>query len=97
MTALVSRTGAHMSSELRTGLRMLRAAVLGGGWFALVPLAGAVVVPGNLVVQSNVKTIQHPTGGVVAEIRVAQRHAGRVPAICWCGSMRLRRRPASRW
>jgi HlyD family secretion protein len=35
-----------------------------------VPLAGAVVVPGNLVVQSNVKTIQHPTGGVVAEIKV---------------------------
>jgi len=28
------------------------------------------VVPGNLVVQSNVKTIQHPTGGVVAEIKV---------------------------
>src|SRR5260370_14129960 len=36
----------------------------------LVPLAGGVVVTGNLVVQSNVKTIQHPTGGVVAEIPV---------------------------
>jgi HlyD family secretion protein len=35
-----------------------------------MPLAGAVVVPGNLVVQSNVKAIQHPTGGVVAEIKV---------------------------
>ena len=33
-------------------------------------MAGAVVVPGNLVVQSNVKAIQHPTGGVVAEIPV---------------------------
>ena len=41
-----------------------------GGWAALAPLAGAVVVPGNLVVQSNVKAIQHPTGGVVAEIPV---------------------------
>ena len=30
----------------------------------------AVIVPGNLVVQSNVKTIQHPTGGIVAEIAV---------------------------
>jgi len=29
-----------------------------------------VVVPGNLVVQSNVKAIQHPSGGVVAEIPV---------------------------
>ncbi|HLZ00547.1 MAG TPA: HlyD family type I secretion periplasmic adaptor subunit [Bradyrhizobium sp.] len=57
--------------ELRTGLRILLVAgVLGGGWFFLMPLAGAVVVPGNLVVQSNVKTIQHPTGGVVAEIAV---------------------------
>jgi HlyD family secretion protein len=56
---------------LRTGLRILLiAGVLGGGWFFFVPLAGAVVVPGNLVVQSNVKTIQHPTGGVVAEIKV---------------------------
>lgn len=57
--------------ELRVGLRILiLAALLGGSWFIFMPLAGAVVVPGNLVVQSNVKTIQHPTGGVVAEIKV---------------------------
>lgn len=57
--------------ELRVGLRvLLTASILGGGWAAFVPLAGAVVVPGNLVVQSNVKNIQHPTGGVVAEIDV---------------------------
>jgi HlyD family secretion protein len=69
--SLMSRTGWAYEHELRTGLRILLiAGVLGGGWFALVPLAGAVVVPGNLVVQSNVKTIQHPTGGVVAEIKV---------------------------
>jgi HlyD family secretion protein len=61
--------------ELRTGLRVLIAAgLLAGGWIAVMPLAGAVVVPGNLVVQSNVKTIQHPTGGVVAQIAV---HNGR--------------------
>ena len=35
-----------------------------------MPLAAAVIVPGNLVVQSTVKTIQHPTGGIVAEIAV---------------------------
>lgn len=57
--------------ELRVGLRVLLVAgILGGGWAAFVPLAGAVVVPGNLVVQSNVKNIQHPTGGVVADIDV---------------------------
>jgi HlyD family secretion protein len=66
------RAGWSFENELRTGLRiLLLAAVLGGGWLAFVPLAGAVVVPGNLVVQSNVKAIQHPTGGVVAEIKVA--------------------------
>jgi HlyD family secretion protein len=47
-----------------------QAGILGGGWAVFVPLAGAVVVPGNLVVQSNVKNIQHPTGGVVSEIDV---------------------------
>jgi HlyD family secretion protein len=68
---LKSRTGWVYEQELRTGLRILLiVGVLGGGWLALVPLAGAVVAPGNLVVQSNVKTIQHPTGGVVAEIKV---------------------------
>jgi HlyD family secretion protein len=69
---LMTHAGWSFENQLRTGLRiLLLATVLGGGWLALVPLAGAVVVPGNLVVQSNVKTIQHPTGGVVAEIKVA--------------------------
>jgi membrane fusion protein, type I secretion system len=68
---LTVRAGRSFENELRTGLRVLIAVgVLAGGWLALVPLSGAVVVPGNLVVQSNVKTIQHPTGGVVAEIAV---------------------------
>jgi HlyD family secretion protein len=70
--SLMTRAEWSFKNELRVGLRILLLAVLlGGGWFALVPLAGAIVVPGNLVVQSNVKTIQHPSGGVVAEIKVA--------------------------
>src|SRR5581483_1441266 len=65
------KTNWSLRHELRSGLRILLVAgVIGGGWSIFVPLAGAVVVPGNLVVQSNVKTIQHPTGGVVAEIKV---------------------------
>ena len=68
---IVQRAGRAFERELRTGLRaLLIVGILAGGWMALMPLAGAVVVPGNLVVQSNVKTIQHPTGGVVAEIAV---------------------------
>jgi HlyD family secretion protein len=68
---LSQHCGRAFESELRMGLRALLAITLiAGGWAMLMPLAGAVVVPGNLVVQSNVKTIQHPSGGVVAEIAV---------------------------
>jgi HlyD family secretion protein len=41
-----------------------------GGWAATTELAGAVIAPGNLVVETNVKKVQHPTGGVVGELRV---------------------------
>jgi HlyD family secretion protein len=68
---LTVRTRWSFERELRRGLRVLLVALaLGGGWMVFVPLAGAVVVPGNIVVQSNVKAIQHPTGGVVATINV---------------------------
>jgi HlyD family secretion protein len=70
-SSLSLKTNWAFDRELRAGLRILLiAGLLGGGWAVFIPLAGAVVVPGNLVVQSNVKTIQHPTGGVVAEIKV---------------------------
>ena len=41
-----------------------------GGWIAIAELSGAVVASGSLVVDSNVKKVQHPTGGVVGELRV---------------------------
>jgi HlyD family secretion protein len=46
--------------------------VAGGavGWAVTTELSGAVVAPGSLVVDSNVKKVQHPTGGVVGELRV---------------------------
>jgi HlyD family secretion protein len=45
--------------------------VLGvGGWAATTELAGAVVAPGVVVVNSNVKKIQHPIGGIVKELLV---------------------------
>jgi HlyD family secretion protein len=42
----------------------------GGGWATITELSGAVIAPGLLVVDSNVKKVQHPTGGVVAELHV---------------------------
>ena len=41
-----------------------------GGWAVTTELAGAVIAPGNLVVETNIKKVQHPTGGVVGELRV---------------------------
>ena len=77
--SLALRTGRAFEHELRTGLRvLLSVGLVAGGLAVLMPMAGAVVVPGNLVVQSNVKAIQHPTGGVVAEIPV--RNGQRVGA-----------------
>jgi HlyD family secretion protein len=37
---------------------------------ATTDLAGAVIASGALVVESNVKKVQHPTGGIVGELRV---------------------------
>ncbi len=41
-----------------------------GGWAATTQIAGAVIAPGQLVVESEVKKVQHPTGGVVGTLRV---------------------------
>lgn len=41
-----------------------------GGWSAMAELAGAVIAPGSLVVESSLRKVQHPTGGVVGELRV---------------------------
>jgi len=41
-----------------------------GGLAATTELAGAVIASGLVVVDSNVKKVQHPTGGVVGELRV---------------------------
>ncbi len=50
-----------------------------GGWGATAVISGAVVASGSLVVDTNVKKVQHPTGGIVGELRVRDGdrvHAG---------------------
>jgi HlyD family secretion protein len=49
-----------------------------GGLAATTELSGAVIAPGTMVVDTNVKKVQHPTGGVVGELRV--RDGDRVKA-----------------
>lgn len=57
--------------HLRLGIALVAALGLGvGGWASTTQFAGAVIAPGVLVVDSNVKKVQHPTGGVVGELRV---------------------------
>ena len=41
-----------------------------GVWATTVEIAGALIAPGTVVVESNIKKVQHPTGGVVGELRV---------------------------
>jgi HlyD family secretion protein len=43
-----------------------------GGWAATTQLSGAVIASGKLVVDTNVKKIQHPTGGIVGELLVKE-------------------------
>ena len=67
--------GASYSRSLKKQLwRGLAAVALffgaGGYWAAVAPISGAVVAHGQLVVGSNVKKVQHPTGGVVGDLRV---------------------------
>jgi HlyD family secretion protein len=51
-----------------TAILMLAGITL--GWGAWTEISGAVIAPGKLVVDSNVKKVQHPTGGVVGTINV---------------------------
>ena len=57
--------------HIRLGLAVV-VVLLGGmsSWAVATKLAGAVIAPGTLVVENNVKKVQHPTGGVVKELRV---------------------------
>jgi membrane fusion protein, type I secretion system len=40
-----------------------------GGWASTAEISGALIAPGQIVVESSVKKVQHPTGGVVGEVR----------------------------
>ena len=41
-----------------------------GGWASTAEISGALISQGSVVVDSNVKKVQHPTGGVVGELFV---------------------------
>jgi HlyD family secretion protein len=69
------------SSELRGAQRSIRLHLIVGlsvvvllagglgGWASTTEISGALIAPGSIVVESSVKKVQHPTGGVVGELR----------------------------
>ena len=67
------RTSASVSirRHIIVGAILVGALVLGlGGWAATAQISGALIAQGSIVVDSNVKKVQHPTGGVVGEVFV---------------------------
>ncbi len=65
-------TQSHRSIRFHLIIGLAVVLVLGGGlggWATTAQLAGALIAPGSVVVDSNVKKVQHPTGGVVGEVR----------------------------
>jgi len=70
-SARPSRAHASIRRHLVVGLMIVL--FLGGGvggWAATVKLAGALIAQGSIVVDQNVQKVQHPTGGIVGELRV---------------------------
>ena len=64
--------GAHASIRMHliVGLSVVVLLAVGlGGWASTTEISGALIAPGSIVVESSVKKVQHPTGGVVGEVR----------------------------
>jgi HlyD family secretion protein len=68
-----SGTGAEASirRHIVAGSLLVGVLALGlGGWASTAEISGALIAQGSIVVDSNIKKVQHPTGGVVGEVRV---------------------------
>jgi HlyD family secretion protein len=64
--------GVWRSIRLHLVVGLSVVALLAGGlgtWASTQEISGALIAPGQIVVESNVKKVQHPTGGVVGELR----------------------------
>jgi len=79
MKANSTPTRRSIRRNILAGLTVLAMLVGGvGGWASTTQLSGALTASGSVVVDSNVKKVQHPTGGVMGELRV--RDGDRVKA-----------------
>jgi len=62
----------HLAAGLLSAILFLTAI---GAWAMTTSLSGAVIATGFLVVEGNVKKVQHPKGGVVGELLVGEGRA----------------------
>ncbi|GEP12654.1 HlyD family type I secretion periplasmic adaptor subunit [Methylobacterium gnaphalii] len=73
-------TPADLTRDTRRSLRRHITGVLAvitlatgaGAWAGTTDLSGAIIASGSLVVETNIKKVQHPTGGVVADLNVQE-------------------------
>jgi HlyD family secretion protein len=71
MTSAMLHIRDAINNQLRFGSAIIVATIGGvGGWAAVTEIAGAVIAPGQVVVESNVKKVQHPSGGIVGALNV---------------------------
>ncbi len=76
MSTTETTLSVHQKALRRSALTGLSLIALFSGtiglWAATSTLSGAVMAGGQFVVDTNVKKVQHPTGGVVGELRVRE-------------------------
>ena len=70
------KTNTSIKTPVRIGLTIFTL-VFGvfGGWAALAPIDGAAYAPGEVMVESQNKSVQHLEGGIIAEILVSNGDA----------------------
>jgi HlyD family secretion protein len=69
--APVDSASESIRRHITVGSILIAVLVFGlGGWASTAEISGALIAPGSIVVDSNVKKVQHPTGGVVGELFV---------------------------
>jgi HlyD family secretion protein len=66
-----TRASESIRRHILTGSILVGVLVIGlGGWASTAQISGALIAQGSIVVDTNVKKVQHPTGGVVGELFV---------------------------
>ena len=70
-TGPTSGAGVSIRRHILAGSILVAVLVIGlGGWASTAQISGALIAQGSIVVDTNVKKVQHPTGGVVGELFV---------------------------